>query len=810
MVKYLWLVLALCYHKKDDMVMLKKLTMLFGGVLLAVVAAHAESQPVDGVEWSYEIAEGGATLLGYTQNSHPNAIIIPSSLGGLPVTRIGDSAFFGCTQLQTVWMPDTVASIGAYAFDGCNNLTNIAASSSLTDIGDYAFYNCVKLPDMAIGASVTRIGEAAFSGCAGLTNVTIGASVARIGDSAFIGCNGLTSVTIPDSVTDLGNRAFGDCRSLANVTIGSSVTRIGEAAFAGCAKLTAAALPDSVESIGDSAFSGCFELANVTIGRSVSRIGDYAFKGCRWLKRVSLPDSVKSVGIEAFEGCSVSLFDTKTVPGLKLVDGWIVGNDGVSGDLDLTGRAVRGVGGGGFASCENLTSVTLPDGVVGIGARAFDGCFRLAEVTISDGVESIGASAFSRCYALTEVAIPPSVADVGDYAFANCKRLGTVLAPASLDGAIPATAFSGCPEGLMVLYYSGEMPASGALVPCTVSFDANGSGEAFADKTAYVGYLLDALPVPRRRDGYEFAGWFTAASGGSEVTPETVARGDLALWAHWRELPFVLGGDVEWTEQADGSWRSGAVAYRQTTWVTNSFDGPGVMSFRWKVSSEEFDRLVFYVNGEEQESIGGEQGWTDVSYTAAGDGPWTFKWSYEKDDVTDEGEDCGWLADVAWTPGAGAVFPDAASLAAAFGASSEVARNIGDSSSLAAFNAFLSDCGVTAAGQLTAAQKTWAYRSFRLAEIAAVPALYAAEPELRISRFTRAGANWAATVTLAAGGAGIAMDPAKTQTKLRVGTTPDSLGSAATVVSAPSAPGASLTFTVRMPEGKGFLAVRID
>ena len=79
---------------------------------------------------------------------------------------------------------------------------------SVTSIGDYAFYGCSGLTSVTIPNSVTSIGDYAFSGCSGLTSVTIPNSVTSIGDYAFYGCSGLTSVTIPNSVTSIGSDAF--------------------------------------------------------------------------------------------------------------------------------------------------------------------------------------------------------------------------------------------------------------------------------------------------------------------------------------------------------------------------------------------------------------------------------------------------------------------------------------------------------------------------------------------------------------------------------------------------------------------------
>ena len=89
------------------------------------------------------------------------------------------------------------------------SVTYSGKTYSVTSIGDKAFWGCSGLPSVTIPNSVTSIGEYAFSGCTRLTSVTIPGSVTSIGSSAFYECYGLTSVTIPNSVTSIGSRAFG-------------------------------------------------------------------------------------------------------------------------------------------------------------------------------------------------------------------------------------------------------------------------------------------------------------------------------------------------------------------------------------------------------------------------------------------------------------------------------------------------------------------------------------------------------------------------------------------------------------------------
>ncbi|MBQ5872911.1 MAG: leucine-rich repeat domain-containing protein [Bacteroidales bacterium] len=175
---------------------------------------------------------------------------------------------------------------------------------SVTSIGEQAFYLCSSLTSIDIPNSVTSIGESAFSCCWSLTSITLPNSVTSIGDGAFSYCNGLTSITIPNSVTSIGDNAFSCCWSLTSITLPNSVTSIGEWAFSDCSVLTSITLPNSVTSIGDNAFYNCSSLTSVTIPNSITSIAKSVFFSCSGLISVTIPESVTSIARSAFGGCS--------------------------------------------------------------------------------------------------------------------------------------------------------------------------------------------------------------------------------------------------------------------------------------------------------------------------------------------------------------------------------------------------------------------------------------------------------------------------------------------------------------------------
>ena len=145
------------------------------------------------------------------------------------VTSIGASAFYRCKSLASITVSDknkVFHSAGNCLIEtesktltaGCKNSV-IPSDGSVKSIGELAFYGCTSLTSVTIPDSVTSIGKQAFYGCTSLSELTIGSSVVSIGTWAFQYCTSLTSITIPDSVTSIGERAFHYCTSLTSITV---------------------------------------------------------------------------------------------------------------------------------------------------------------------------------------------------------------------------------------------------------------------------------------------------------------------------------------------------------------------------------------------------------------------------------------------------------------------------------------------------------------------------------------------------------------------------------------------------------------
>ncbi len=277
------------------------------------------------------------------------------------VTKIGDYAFYNCTNLSYMQLPSNLTRIGSHAFSGCCRLetrTFEGYIDNVRNIGSYAFENCSKLTSFTIPSGVTWISEGTFSGCTSLETLGVRSGLTSIGNDAFRGCRKLGSFDIPSTVTSIGSSAFRDCSTLNpfnGVVVPSGVTVLNDYVFCGCAGMQKVTLPAGITAIGRSAFSGCSSLTELTIPNAVKTIGNYAFDGCAGLEDLSLPAGVTQIGDWA------------------------------------------------FANCTSLKTMTIPEGVTEIPAYAFSGDSALESISLPASLTKIGLFAFSSCGKLTKV-----------------------------------------------------------------------------------------------------------------------------------------------------------------------------------------------------------------------------------------------------------------------------------------------------------------------------------------------------------------------------------------------------------------------
>ena len=284
-------------------------------------------------DYNYSVTDGKAIIIGYSGND--SVLIIPETLGGVPVTEIGASAFNGIDEITEVMIPNSVVEIKREAFSNCTGIEKVTLSNRLTYIGTAAFYGCEHLTSIEIPASLDsttaeydftgvfegsglekvtfeegteQIAESLFKNCTKIESIEIPETVVVIEKEAFSGCTGLKEITVPDTVTKIGLGAFQKCTSLSYVKLSKGLTYIGTAAFYGCEHLTSIEIPASLDSTtAEYDFTGVFEgsgLEKVTFEEGTEQIAESLFKNCTKIESIEIPETVVEIEGKAFSGCT--------------------------------------------------------------------------------------------------------------------------------------------------------------------------------------------------------------------------------------------------------------------------------------------------------------------------------------------------------------------------------------------------------------------------------------------------------------------------------------------------------------------------
>ena len=487
---------------------LYKLSLLLLALLLPATSI-AHDFCVDGIYYNINGTEATVTYKGAYSNSYNNVysgdVTIPLTVTyngtTYSVTSIGSSAFYDCSSLASVTIPNSIKTIGNDAFWGCTSLTSVTIPNSVTSIGAQAFSGCGRLTSIDIPNSVTSIGNDAFSYCSDLTSVTCLAITPPTIDSRTFPSDVTSQATLyvlRESLADYqatdnwknfsrivgipviddfevdgvwyraqeGNsvtviqKPVEDSLYQGDVVIPDSVSYLGytfavtaidAGAFEDCDDLTSVVIGDAVETIGKQAFLRCTGLTNVIIPNSVTAISNSAFQNCSGLASIRIGNSVTAIGNYAFSGCT----------GLTCIDipnsVTSIGDNAFSLCFDLTsitiGSSVTSIGNKAFWICDNVTSITIPSSVISIGIGAFDSCNSLTSISVNSGNPKYDSR--DNCNAIIETAtntliagctttiIPNSITAIGNSAFSGLVRLNKIDIPSSVTS-IGGNAFNGC------------------------------------------------------------------------------------------------------------------------------------------------------------------------------------------------------------------------------------------------------------------------------------------------------------------------------------------------------------------------------
>lgn len=399
----------------------------------------------------------GETVLGVGVFKNCTSLML-CDITGATLSKIPDSAFYGCGLLGHIMLPDSVTeigneafkesglklidlehvtAIGFSAFSDCAALEEVAFGHNLSVINSYAFMNCANLAEIDLQATnLTEIPRLAFSGCIRARKLVLPESLLTIGSVAFSSCERLLSVTIPQNVTHMESNAFWLCGRLAEIynLSGVSVEDMMETGISEFAVIHSSAdepsrlierngfimfdaddgqylmayvgnddyitLPDFADGaykLHSAAFRNC-EFSGIVIPEGISAIPDSLFYDCLNLRLVQLPAGIESIGDSAFYGC-------KELPELNIPE------------------TVTEIGWYAFQKCQSFVSIRIPAGVTAVSPYLFYGCGKLEAVELSDSVTEIGMHAFYDCRSLYKFSMPSAVVSVGRDAFYGCTLI---------------------------------------------------------------------------------------------------------------------------------------------------------------------------------------------------------------------------------------------------------------------------------------------------------------------------------------------------------------------------------------------------
>ena len=425
-------------------------------------------------------------------------VVIPETVNGYTVTRIGAGAFMKCWDMTSIQIPKTVKSIGANAFDYCTykhdakvyiddleawcniDFENLSSNPLNVQYGgksSFLYLNGVLVKDLIIPNTINKIKNYAFLDCGSIKTITIPSTVTMIGESGlklsgleavyaesieswcgisfanyysnplfsahqlYINETLVTSLEIPLSLTEIKPFAFYNCSTLVSVSLPNSLKSIGSSAFNYCSGLTSITIPNSVTSIGSSAFSGCNGLTSVTISNSITHIGNNAFKDCENLSKVVANDLNAWYRI-TFENALANplfyakhLYDSTNTEITELV---------IPEDISTINEY-------SFSSCVNISKISLNNNTIAsatytknanLGNRFGSG---LKEIALGENISSLGECVFYNCQSLTSISLPNTLTSIGVLSLSCCNSLPSITIPNNIVS-IGNSAFDGCNE----------------------------------------------------------------------------------------------------------------------------------------------------------------------------------------------------------------------------------------------------------------------------------------------------------------------------------------------------------------------------
>lgn len=362
------------------------------------------------------------------------------------ITSIGDETFYGCTELLTVSLPDTLTDLGFFAFGNCYNLQSINIPVNLTtafsECGLEYSYNYKEINVDSDNKLYSSVDGILFN----KDKTELIKYPQMKTDKVY---------TVPDTVKKIDDNAFRDNNYLETVNLSSSVKEIEYYAFKNCSALKNIDL-NEVETIDENAFEKCISLKTVTIPKSVNYIGDNPFKECQALEKISVDSENSDFCIYNDALCDKDKTTLYSYPCKSQNTDFVIPN------------TVSSIPCFFFAYCDNLKNISIPASVTSINQPAFYFCDNTLNISIDENnpyyifSDGLILSKTKDCvyYAVfgnevTSYVIPESIKYIEQCAFSGCKSLSTLTISKNVeeldDGLL-------CATGIKNVYVDSENP----------------------------------------------------------------------------------------------------------------------------------------------------------------------------------------------------------------------------------------------------------------------------------------------------------------------------------------------------------------
>ena len=290
------------------------------------LAANAEkwTDPETGIEWAYTVYNGNEARITNPDSSYAGSypaidsehavgeIAVPAYVNGYRVTEIGFQAFLRCDRITKVNIPSGVKKIGYAAFYICSGLQSIDLPNTVTEVDISAFEGCGNVRRLNLGTGLKKIGTAAFR-MLSISDLVLPDSLEEIGTGVFQYCRNLTTIKFPAGMTEIPQQIFEYCSGLKHVNIPNGIKTIGAYAFFDCPNVKFVTVPESLKKIEYHAFDERYQISTVFVGgggeaarvKELFRQSEYT--GYNAISYSSAPPSQKTVTFNANGGtCSVT------------------------------------------------------------------------------------------------------------------------------------------------------------------------------------------------------------------------------------------------------------------------------------------------------------------------------------------------------------------------------------------------------------------------------------------------------------------------------------------------------------------------